>query len=875
MQWFDEMVERFGEMKANRQLELEAEGKATAEALVKERMEETAEEGNFGESREGQSFTAVMVSPVAKHLEEWVDTADAAGKGKRHSALKLIKMLPEVDEKTGVTRYDMLAALGLRKALDHAMSKKDVSVIGAYRAIGAAVGSEIFAQQYLASLPKGKRTAIAAGLKERNEDIYRRAYINACAKHDGFEFEEWSETQMLRCGEVVVDAIVSCGILELVNVVPPGKTLREAKVRLVPSEGAAHLISRFMNQSIVLAQRHYPTIVPPREWKDARTGGYWTEITDMERRAGTNDALFRIAAYVDRDVREDYYSNTLESADLTQVYDSINRLQNSAWAINAGVLKVARAVFSPAFSGVAGLPPVDPLAQLPRLAEGTYTEEELKAYRKRKTELAKAEFRRRSRALRTNSILLTAEKFKDEEEIYFPHSLDTRGRIYPIPAFNPQGDDLTKGLLQAAHAEPIGTEQNEFLWMVHGCNTFGLDKLPLMERVEWVFNHEKEILEVAADPLATVDFWGNADSPFCFLAFCLEFPKYKEQGLNFRSQIIIAFDGSCSGIQHYSAMLRDEIGGSAVNLIPGMERQDIYQLVADRVNVMLEEAAMNGTSNETKMIEEEGQEPREYTAIGTRQLAQEWIAFGVGRSVTKRSVMTLAYGSKEYGFKDQVLEDTIQPAIEKAGGVGMSPWVSASQAARYMAKLIWEAVQAVVVKAVEAMTWLQKVAGLVAKNQCAVSWWTPDNLPVVQFYYVSEAKRIKFNVNGVAKLYTQNTGTKKIDTRKQASGIAPNFIHSLDATHMRMTINNAFDKGVRNFGMIHDSFGTTASHAMVMFNAVRETMVEMYVNNDPLKELRDSVMESLPAELAEKVPPLPLHGALDIHGITKSEFAFA
>ncbi|UZT50034.1 DNA-directed RNA polymerase [Enterobacter phage 01_vB_Eclo_IJM] len=40
----------------------------------------------------------------------------------------------------------------------------------------------------------------------------------------------------------------------------------------------------------------------------------------------------------------------------------------------------------------------------------------------------------------------------------------------------------------------------------------------------------------------------------------------------------------------------------------------------------------------------------------------------MSRSVTKRSVMTLAYGSKEYGFADQVFEDTVMPAIDSGKG---------------------------------------------------------------------------------------------------------------------------------------------------------------------------------------------------------------
>lgn len=35
----------------------------------------------------------------------------------------------------------------------------------------------------------------------------------------------------------------------------------------------------------------------------------------------------------------------------------------------------------------------------------------------------------------------------------------------------------------------------------------------------------------------------------------------------FACRCTIAYDGTCSGLQHYSCLLRDPIGGSAVNLI--------------------------------------------------------------------------------------------------------------------------------------------------------------------------------------------------------------------------------------------------------------------------------------------------------------------
>ncbi len=42
-------------------------------------------------------------------------------------------------------------------------------------------------------------------------------------------------------------------------------------------------------------------------------------------------------------------------------------------------------------------------------------------------------------------------------------------------------------------------------------------------------------------------------------------------------------DGSCNGLQHYAALGRDKVGGTAVNLCPFDEPQDVYSGVMEEV----------------------------------------------------------------------------------------------------------------------------------------------------------------------------------------------------------------------------------------------------------------------------------------------------
>jgi len=70
--------------------------------------------------------------------------------------------------------------------------------------------------------------------------------------------------------------------------------------------------------------------------------------------------------------------------------------------------------------------------------------------------------------------------------------------------------------------------------------------------------------------------------------------------------------------------------------------------------------------------------------------------------------------------------------------------------------------------------------------------------------------------------------------------------------------------------MIHDSYGVHAHHTPVLAKLLREAFVEMYTNNDPLKDFLDSASQVL-----DEVPDLPSKGELDINQVLLSDFFFS
>lgn len=82
-----------------------------------------------------------------------------------------------------------------------------------------------------------------------------------------------------------------------------------------------------------------------------------------------------------------------------------------------------------------------------------------------------------------------------------PHSLDFRGRAYPIPPhLNHIGDDLSRSLLVFSEGKTLG--ERGLRWLkIHAANLYGYDKANFEERVQWVEDHLDAIKESATNPL--------------------------------------------------------------------------------------------------------------------------------------------------------------------------------------------------------------------------------------------------------------------------------------------------------------------------------------------------------------------------------------
>ena len=453
------------------------------------------------------------------------------------------------------------------------------------------------------------------------------------------------------------------------------------------------------------------------------------------------------------------------------------------------------------------------------------------------------------------------------EDIYFCYNADYRGRIYPLAGqFSPQGSDISRGMLGFANGvtvDPVTDKDAIRQIAIVIANHFGEDKISLDDRELWTSFNTEAILE-CADDFENNRWWMEADKPFLFLQGCLEWKKFidaKEAGETFVSTLPIGFDGSCNGIQHYSALFLDEVGATAVNLIDSEVPSDVYQEVADKALEIAKQSKGKASQLVVRVNEE-----------------SEGKLFG--RKVAKRSVMTLPYGVSKRSSNAYVYEevDSLLRTIALSGSERKS-------IRSKMGGLIWEAILLVVEKPVTGKEYFQAVAQEMSEWNKGLLWVTPTGFPVTQNLKKRDVKpnRVRVTIDGETSVRDYPRYTSELDGGEQANAIAPNFVHSFDSAHLQFSTIAAAEEGMTNFLVIHDSFATDALKAG-RFNAIiREQFVKMYssidyvskFHNDCGMQLSEFDEDGDPISVIELATPREARGNFDINLVLESKYFFS
>lgn len=577
---------------------------------------------------------------------------------------------------------------------------------------------------------------------------------------------------------------------------------------------------------------------PPDEWTNLVDGGY------LSARRKITAPLMKIQR-MRRDQR-DVLLEKFTAEKMPMVFECANYLQSIAYTIHEPTRSLVARVFEQG-GGTLGVPlrnaPVAPPYPAPDrwydLPNADEHKAAVDAWRLQKRLWHEAERERRGHLQEIGLFLRSTGK--NTERFWYPVQFDTRGRWYYQGVPNPQGSDMARACLHFADKKPLG-ERGVYWLQVAIANHFGFDKVRLDERAAWTQQNWPRIEKALDEPENHPEVWGT-DAPVSMFSACWELREAYRSGnpSTYETGIPVHIDATCSGLQHFAAMLRDSVGGQYVNLTDPLRcgpKADVYSRVAALATELMHQDVQSGNEK-------------------TKRLAGWWIKRGITRNMAKRPTMTYVYGGTLHGLSGYLEQEMIQsiPNTELAGDLGYKVL------SKYATRKLFEGLRLAVPAADECMRWLRGVASQVGKDK-RMEWTTPTGFLVQHDYMQYSEKRVRIKSCGVSMITVYNE-TDTVRRTKMVNAIAPNFVHAMDASHLTMVANACKRKGLAFVG-IHDSFGTHACDMDTLARITRQQFVELYSGN-PLAEFAFEV---------GYVGETPVRGTLDLNEVLDSEFFF-
>ncbi len=573
-----------------------------------------------------------------------------------------------------------------------------------------------------------------------------------------------------------------------------------------------------------------PMVEPPFQWERVDgevVGGYHTP------------ELRRVTPFIKTKGKE--HRDFVESAYPYKHITAVNHMQGTAWKLNEDLVDLVTAATNSNWQGF-DLPRRDRLEVPPHPGDDAAEELHMQWLVDAKTIHGKNKQNANELVVLGQSLKM-AEKLKGRP-FWYAYTCDFRGRIYcSSTTLSVQGPDHIKSMIQFSEGKPLGREGVRWL-AINGANKYGYDKVDYNDRVRWVMGQHDAIRDFVAAPRSSRSrsFIAGADKPFQFAAFCFEWAGCG-YGTNadFVSHLPIGLDGSCNGLQHYGALLRDSRGGSGVNLTDSEVPSDIYGDVACEFIRLLE--AYSGDDVDK---------------------ARQILSLSPDRKTTKRPVMTLPYGATQQSCR-QYLLDWLEDRLGTGERAALWPL------AVFATPLLWEAIGNVVVAARTGMAWLQECSTIVAREGVFARWMSPADFPVYQHYSEYDSIQVVTDLFGKISMYVQGEATGGILRHRARNGIAPNFVHALDSSHMVNVILEGKERGMYSMAMIHDDFGVHAADTAEFFDLIRIAFVRMYYDHDWLMAWKKE-MERLHEDI--ELPDPPSKGDLDIMQVLDSKYFF-
>jgi DNA-directed RNA polymerase len=693
--------------------------------------------------------------------------------------------------------------------------------------------------------------------------IYQKEYFNKKNKSDfKFKSEEKMTIETLDDLKTAVtsDNIIKLGdlFLTVLQRFPHNLFEREILKNSYYTGEAFKLVINtefleIIKQNIIINPNTLPMLCQPVKWYENVYGGY---LTNSSRRLDIITGLGEISHKVENK---------------NSIYKAVNFLNSIKFSINKNLLNYLLS------------------------HEGSYILDIVKA----------------DDELQRFITLKIAQIFKNTY-FYLNTHADWRGRLYTQSFYiSYQSGDLSTALLNFSEGESI-TEEGRLYLYIYGANNHNIDqisKASLLERLKWVQNNYQKIINLDKELIST------AENPFIFTAFCL---NMREIHNNPKAKIYtpVFLDATCSGIQHFAAILKDLELGINTNLIPSTIEDkpgDIYNYLVKPIN---------------DEINKYGEKNSEHSQLF-------WVK--LSRREVKTAVMTKVYNVSTYGISQQLknlmksifvkdsltkenisknlethenkfimqpvekVENSLKKLFNFKNTVYLCPdknggFVHLTNSNIYkIADIINKQIFVVFPSLYNIYNYFINITKLTIKLGIPLTWITPSGVEITQKYFYQKSKVITISLFGHSKKIVYRETEDKLNNIKQINATIPNIIHSLDASHLINLINSMANGKDTYLPVIsvHDCFGTHPNHMGKLEFEVKKNFILLYSNsqfienyhNRFIRNLTDNHLEIITKDDKQfinlnlenkieilEIPSIPKLGVLDIENIINSKY---
>jgi hypothetical protein len=704
------------------------------------------------------------------------------------------------------------AGITLKVLFDKVFSadEEDALLTNIYDSVGRAMQNECQLRYYQTNAPGLLHTL--------KENYWHRAIgtdqkvtvVQTLMNRYGVNWKTWPRLTRVKLGSVLVDAVCqSCDWFEPLQT----RDGRNKQLFLIPSASFSDAKDKMMEQAELFTAECWPMLIPPRPWSLTEPGGYLLDAVmrghDMVRRG--NPTCIQGEAPV----------------------QFLNKIQEVAYTLNDYMVEVSEVLYErgitigkkPKFIPHTSYEPLPP-----KPVDIETNKESRHDYCRRAADVHSRNNALKKKSVRTQQTMKVMRRFKGVERFYHVWSFDYRGRVYPIaPYLSPQDTDWGKSLIRFADEAVMMPDSEAADWLrFQVATTYGLDKKPMAERLQWARDHEDLIHQIAIDPLGKICDWEVADEPFQFLAACEEYNALLIDQTRTTTGLPIAVDATCSGLQILSGLAKDASTARLVNVLPSESPQDAYKAVA------------------------------EYAKPNCPEHLQDKI----DRSVAKRLVMTIPYNAKfksNWGYVKDALVDKGVPHKTKEDREHITAVTHALRNA------VWDRDNetGIFPGPIKVMDWIEeKVSEALANGATELCWTTPSGFKVSQKIMKPEIERAETQLLGKIKKVSVATGDSDVvNTAKHKSATSPNLIHSLDASILCLS-SLKFDHPL---ALIHDSVLCRATDMACLSAIVRETYMHLFAEHEYLVDWGK--------QIGSTTPP-PMVGDLEPESVIESTYFF-